>query len=122
MISPMLKHHFTLSHPALSSLQLPSEPEGIRLPLYSLKHEQVQSLQEAEHPCQKQQEHLSLKCYCHATVAYPGLQHTMVECLVPWESAPVIFSKPKRRLCLLKIFILTGESWLIFCWAWCTGL
>lgn len=71
----MLKHHFTLSHPTLGSLQLKSEPEGIQLPLHSLKHEQVQSLQEAEHPCQKQQEPLSLKCYCHDTVTYPGLQH-----------------------------------------------
>lgn len=64
----MLKHHFTLSHPTLSSLQLKSEPEGQSASLYSLKHEQVQSLQEAEHPCQNQQEPLSLKRYWDATV------------------------------------------------------
>ena len=118
----MLKHHFTLNHPALGSLQLKSEPEGIQLPLYPLKHEQVQLLQEAEHPHQKQQEPLSFKCYCHATVSYPGIQQALMGCLVSWESVPVIFSKVKKRLHLLKSFILTGESWLIFCWTWCTCL
>lgn len=80
----MLKHHFILSHTTLSSLQVQSEPEIIHLPLYSLKHEQVQSLQEDEHPCQTQQEPLSLRCYCHATVTYPGLQHALMGSMVSW--------------------------------------
>lgn len=69
----MLKYNIIFchpTHPTLTFLQLKSKPEVVQLPLYSLKHEQVQSLQEDEHPCQKQ---MSFRCYCCVTVIYPKL-------------------------------------------------
>lgn len=101
----------------LRSLQLKSKPEGIQLSLYSLKHSQVQSLQEAEKPRQKQQHSLSLKCHCPATAVHLGLWHALMGCPVSWEYVPVGFSKTKERLHLLKVFILTGEQF-IFSWSW----
>lgn len=118
----MPKHPFMLNNPTFRSLQLKSKPGVIQLSLYSLKHDQVQSLQEAEHPCQQQYHSLSLKHYSHATAIYPGLWHALMECLVPWESAPVRFSKTKKRLHLLKIAIPTGEQGLILIWSWWTWL
>lgn len=56
------KAPFYVSYPTFRSLQLKSKLEGVQLSLYSLKHDQEQSLQEAEHPCQQQQHSLSLKC------------------------------------------------------------
>lgn len=57
------------------------------------------------------------------------LWHALMECLVSWEYLPVKFSKTKKRIQLLKVFIPTGEQWLTLHWwtwlqfrSWCSSL
>ena len=71
----MLKYSFTLCYPTLRFLQLKSGPEDIQFANYSLKHEQVQSPQEAEHSYQKQQ--MSFRCYCCVTSIQHEPQHSL---------------------------------------------